>query len=87
MEEYYNIEFTKNKLKEFMELGKEPEFCIKIKGNDYMIIPFKNQISFQWIGHTKEFFYSSVDELFASELINGIILNRDWKIIEQIDFY
>lgn len=87
MEEYYDIEFAKDRLETFMKLGKEPELCIRIKGNNYMIIPLKNKISFQWMEHTDEFFYSSVDELFCSDLINGINLNRDWKLIERIEFY
>ncbi len=49
----YDIQFAKRKLNEYLEKGLEPELCIKIKGNVYMIIPLKNKLSFQWIGKTK----------------------------------
>lgn len=86
-EELYNIEFTKKKLNEYLKKGIETEFVIKIRGNDYMIIPLKNKISFQWIGKSKEFYYNNVEELFNSKLINGIILNNDWDSIEDIYYY
>lgn len=60
---------------------------IKIKGNEYMIIPLKDKISFQWIGKTEEFYYSNLEELFSAELINGIVLNNDWNKIEDIYYY
>lgn len=83
----YDIEFTKQKLNEYLKNGVEAELCIKINGNEYMIIPLKNKISFQWIGKTDEFYYNNVEELFSAELINGVILNRDWQKIEEIYYY
>lgn len=87
MKDYFNIDYTKNKLNEYLKIGKEPELCIRINGNDYMIIPLKNKLSFQWIGKTDETYYKTVEELFSSELINGIILNKDWNKLENIWFY
>lgn len=87
MTNYFNIDFTKNELKRYLKNGIEPELCIKIDDNDYMIIPLKDKISFQQIGKTKEIFFKDVEELFAKELINGIILNRDWNKVKQIWFY
>jgi glucan-binding YG repeat protein len=86
-EEFYNIEYAKKKIKEYLKKGKEPEICIKINGNDYMIIPLKDKISFQWIGETSEYYYNNVDELFSSVLINGIILDRDWINIQDVWYY
>ncbi len=83
----YDIELVKQKLNEYLKNGVEPELCIKINGNEYMIIPLKDKISFQWIGRTDEVYYNSVEELFHSELINGIILNRDWHKVEDIYYY
>lgn len=87
MTDYFNIEYTKNKLKKYLENDVEPELCIKIDGRDYMIIPLGNKISFQWIGNTNEFFYKNVEELFSGELVNKIVLNRDWNKIEDIWYY
>lgn len=70
-----------------MKNGAEPELCITIKGNEYMIIPLKDKISFQWIGKTNEFYYKGVEELFNSKLINGLILNEDWDELEDIYYY
>lgn len=55
---------------------------------DYFNIDYtKNKLSFQWIGKTDETYYKTVEELFSSELINGIILNKDWSKLENIWFY
>lgn len=86
-EKLYDIAYAKQKLKNDMESGSEPEICITLKGNTYMIIPLRDKISFHWIGKTKEFYFSSVEELFCNELINGIMLDRDWKDIEDIYYY
>lgn len=86
-EELYNIDFVKQKLNEYLKSGIEPELCIRIKENEYMIIPLKDKISFQWIGKTNEFYYKSVEELFSSKLINGLILNEDWDKLEDIYYY
>lgn len=87
MMNYFDIEYTKNKLNECLKNGLEPELCIKIDGNNYMIIPLKDKISFQLIGNRHEEYYKNVDELFSSKLINEIILNRDWNKIEDIWYY
>ncbi len=83
----YDINYAKNKLNEYLKNGIEAELCIKIKNNKYMIIPLKDKISFQWIGKTNEIYYKSVEELFSSKLINGIILDKDWNQLEDIYYY
>ena len=87
MNDYYDTNYTKQKLEEYLKKGYEVELCIRIDGNDYMIIPLKNKISFQWIGKSSESYYSSISELFNSILINKIVLNNDWNKIEDIWFY
>ncbi len=82
--DYFNIDFTKTELNKYLENDEEPELCIEIDDKDYMIIPLKNKISFQWIGGTDEIFFKDVEELFSTELINGIILNRDWDKVKRI---
>ena len=84
---YFDIEYAKKELNKHLKNNTEPELCIKIDDNDYMIIPLKDKISFQWIGKTEEFYYKDVEELFSSTLVNGIILNNDWNRIEDIWFY
>ncbi len=83
----YDIKYTKQKLNEYLKKGVEPELCVKINGNEYMIIPLKDKISFQWIGKTDESYFNSVEELFSAKLVNGVILNNDWQIIEDIYYY
>lgn len=84
MEDYYNLEFTKRKLKNYMMAGQEKEFCFKIKGIDYMITPSRYKISFKEIGKTEEMNFSGVEELFSNKAVNGLILNRDWSKVEDI---
>lgn len=75
-------ELCKTKTKWVFKKCAEPELCIRIKGNEYMIIPLKDKISFQWMGKTNEFY--CVEELFSSKLINGLILNKDWDKLKVI---
>ncbi len=83
----YNIKEVKSMLNKCMVDKTEPELCFTLNGNSYMIIPLNDKISFQWLFHTDEFFYESVEELFSSNLINDIILNRDWSKVEEIWYY
>ena len=83
----FDINYAKNKLNEYLKNDIEAELCIRIKNNKYMTIPLKDKISFQWIGKTNEIYYKSVEELFSSKLINGFILDKDWKQLEDIYYY
>lgn len=87
MEKYYDINYTKQKLQEYLDNNMEVELCIRINNENYMIIPLRDKISFQNIGKTKEFYYGSVEELFNSNLVNDINLTRDWQKIVEIWFY
>lgn len=67
----------------------EPEYCFKFQNhdNEYMIIRYKEGPSFQRCGISDgsgEFFYSSLDELYMSDLIDNINLSRDWGNIIDI---
>ncbi len=83
----FDINYTKNKLNEYLKNDIEAELYIRIKNNKYMIIPLKDKISFQWIGKTNEIYYKNVEELFSSKLINGIILDKDWNQLKDIYYY
>lgn len=86
LEKYYNLNYVKSALREWLLKGSEPELCIKIDGKEYMIIPLNERLSFQWIGETSEFYFETVEELFSSVLVNGLVLDRDWNRVEDIRF-
>lgn len=78
--------------------GGEPEIWLKFsdKKNDYMIIAFDGKCSFQrcatqnrrtYVGGydgSGEFFYKSLNELYETETVDGILLKRDWDKITDI---
>lgn len=74
--------------------GGEPEIWLNFsdKKNAYMIIALKGKCSFQRCSTqgrkprdgSGEFFYKSLDELYESETVDGILLKRDWDKITEI---
>ena len=69
--------------------GYEPEIWINFsdKKNDYMIIAYEDKCSFQRCGFkdgSGEVWYQSLDELYESETVDGILLKRDWNKITEI---
>lgn len=77
--------------------GREPEIWINFsdKLNDYMIIAFEDKCSFQrcatqgWSKYGEydgsgESFYNTLDELYETETVDGILLKRDWDKITNI---
>ncbi|MCI9354740.1 MAG: hypothetical protein HFE58_08055 [Firmicutes bacterium] len=69
----------------FYMIGDEPEFEVYFKNNSkmYMITKYKDYVTFQTSG-SGEMKYKNLDELYHSELINGICLKTDWENIEDI---
>jgi len=70
-------------------LSGEPEFEIKFKNNEnkYMIIKYKNYVSFQRCGiknGSGEYKCLDLDHLYNSELIDKIVLKENWNLIEDI---
>ena len=76
---------------------EEPEIWIRFsdKPNDYMIIAFEDKCSFQRCstphrGEYREYngsgelFYKSLEELYETETVDGILLKRDWGKITNI---
>ena len=57
--------------------------------NDYMIIIYEGHCSFQRCGMAEEcsgeYNYATLDELYTAQLIDNIILERDWNKIKDID--
>lgn len=77
--------------------GGEPEIWINFsdRKNDYMLIAFDGRCSFQrcatpgWNKYgeydgSEESFYSTLDELYETETVDGILLKRDWDKITNI---
>lgn len=53
-----------------------------------MIIIYNGHCSFQRCGYkdgSREYDFSSLDELYVAEQVDGIILKRDWGKIEYFD--
>ncbi len=68
----------------------EPEFELYFKNtnNTYMIIKYKEAVTFQRCGtmeeKSDEIKYATLDELYNAKLIDGIMLKRDWNLITEI---
>ena len=85
------LEFKKE-LEELTKKGIEPEIPFMLNGKKYMIIGFKEMVSFQRFGDSKEeqsgeVFFKDLDELYHTETIDGVLLERDWNQIERFDDY
>lgn len=85
----YYIDYVKEAISTFVKLGMEPELTICFRGNksEYMIIGYKDHVSFQRCGYydgSGEIDYKTLDELFEAEVIDGICLNRDWNKVVDI---
>ncbi|MDE6030892.1 MAG: hypothetical protein K2G32_04655 [Oscillospiraceae bacterium] len=85
------FEELKKLIREDVEKGNEPEVWLIINGAEYMIIGFDGKCSFQRCGArgtgSGEFYYKSLDELYETETVDGIVLKRDWNKITEIYSY
>lgn len=69
--------------------GGEPEIRLNFsdKENDYMIIAYEGKCSFQRCGvydGSGEYFYETLDELYETETVDGILLKRDWGKVTDV---
>lgn len=93
MNKYSYEEIKKLMLKCINEYNVEAELRLKFedKINDYMIIIYKDHCSFQRCGtdeeQSGEYNYNNLDELYNAQLIDDIILKRDWNKIKEFDSY
>lgn len=91
------ISFEEFKSIAIQNSGLEPEIWIRFpdRNNDYMIIVFDDKCSFQrcasdgWSKYGEydgsgEIFYKTLDELYETETVDGILLKRDWDKIVDI---
>lgn len=69
----------------------EIEFIFKDKKNYYMIIKYNDYITFQRCGtdeeQSGEIKFTSLDELYNTQTIDGIVLKNEWNNIEDILFH
>lgn len=75
----------------------EPEIWLNFsdRKGDYMIIVFNDKCSFQRCGTpgvtpfdgSGEVFCKSMDELYETETVDGILLKRDWDKITSINSF
>lgn len=83
-----NFETIKKLLLKSIENGFEAELTLCMNNREYMIIIYDDHCSFQRCGSkggSGEYDYSSLDELYIAEQVDGIILARDWDKIEYFD--
>ncbi len=88
MSERFDLSFEQFKAI-YNAVGGEPEFeiCFSNKSSEYMIIKYKNEVSFQRCGienGSGEVFFDSLDELFSATTIDNICLKEQWTNIEYI---
>ena len=85
----YDFEVIKTLLQKSIENGCEAELILYINSTEYMIIIYDDHCSFQRCGYedgSGEYDFSSLDELYVTEQVDGIILKRDWGKIEYFDY-
>ena len=84
----YTFSEVQEELEKMTSVGIEPEVSLFMLDNEYMIIGYKDKCSFQRCGvrdGSGEYFYTSLDELYSSITIDGILLARDWDKITSIE--
>ena len=74
----------------FNVLNNEPEIEVYFKNskNTYMIIKYKDYITFQRCGikekQSGEIKFTNIDELYNSKTIDNIFLKQDWSNVKDI---
>ena len=84
----YSFEKIKEKFSGQFIVDFEPELTLFMYGKEYMIIFFPDGCSFQRCGYkdgSGEVFYKSLDELYYTETVDGILLKRDWGNIDGFE--
>lgn len=84
----YDFETIKSLLQKSIKNGWEAELTIYMNDREYMIIIYDDHCSFQRCGYkdgSGEHDFASLDELYISEQVDGVILERDWDKIQYFD--
>jgi hypothetical protein len=85
----HGFDAIKKKLNDMAAAGWEPELELIIQGKTYMIIAYEDHCSFQRCGikdRSGEINYQTLDELYQSPTVDDILLERDWRYIEEMTF-
>lgn len=87
-------DWSYEEFKEYLEKYKEAELEIPflLNGKKYMIIGYKDKVSFQRFGdnvkdQSGEVFFKTLDALYHTETVDGVLLERDWEKIERFCDY
>lgn len=78
-------------LKSIHKHGFESELrlCFHDNLNEYMIIIYDDHCSFQRCGSPEkasgEYNFKSLDELYKAQQIDGIVLERDWERVRNLE--
>jgi len=85
----YSFEEVKDRIAKLISLGSIPEVSLFMYDNEYMIIVFRDStVSFQRCGNydegSGELYYDTLDELYNSVTVDGILLKRNWDDITEI---
>lgn len=84
----YDFRTIKTLLQKSIENGWEAELTLYINNKEYIIIIYKDHCSFQRCGYkdgSGEYNFLSLEELYKTEQVDGILLERDWEQIEGFD--
>lgn len=88
----YTFEYIKGLLlKSIQEHDFESELSLYFNNNpnEYMIIIYDDHCSFQRCGNPREASgennYESLDELYKAQQVDGIVLERDWGTIKDLE--
>ncbi len=81
----YTFEQIKIYLNEILQNFSEPELSLWLNGQEYMLILYKDSCEFIKCGcNCENISFNSLDELYSSEVFDGIILKNVWSKIEKI---
>lgn len=85
-----SIDKIKEMLMAAIDEGYESELTINFthKSAEYMIIIYSDHCSFQRCGYrdgSGEIDFDDLDTLFEAELIDGIVLSRDWDKVDYME--
>ncbi len=84
----YSFEEIKKLLQISICKGYEAELRIYLYKKEYMIIIYDDHCSFQRCGYkdgSGEQNYSNLDQLYTARQVDNIILQKDWKNIDNLE--
>jgi len=86
----HSFDEVKTGLQAMVRDGLLPELSLFMNGKEYMIIAFEKGFSFQRCGNSNgsgEIYYDTLDELYNTTTVDGILLKKDWGDISHLECY